>query len=133
MDVVITLQRDFLKFHARFQFGELTRLHMGTLGVLRRHGELPVSVIASKLYVSRPQMTVLLDRLEELRLVRRGAKAGDRRVTTITMTETGRLALEAAMVSVHRSLAEKLSNLSDEELTEFGDALAVMQKVLAKL
>ena len=133
MNVVLTLQRDFLKFHARFEFGELTRLHMGTLGVLRRYEELPVSTIAEKLFVSRPQMTVILDRLEELRLVRRGTKAGDRRVTTVTMTESGRVTLEAAMVAAHRSLADKLSNLSDEELTEFGDALAVMEKILAKL
>ena len=133
MNVVLTLQRDFLKSHAHFEFGELTRLHVGTLGLLRRYKELQVSAIAERLYVSRPQMTVILDRLEELRLVRRGTRAGDRRVTTVALTEAGRITLEAAMIAAHRSLADKLSNLSDEELAEFGDALAVMERILARL
>ncbi len=133
MNVVMTLQRDLLKFHARFEFGELSRLHMGVLSVLRKNGEMPVSAIAAKLRVSKPQMTVILDRLEELRLVRRGADASDRRVTTVGITDTGRVSLEAAMVTAHRAMTQRLSILNDEELVEFGDALRVMQKILAKL
>jgi MarR family transcriptional regulator, organic hydroperoxide resistance regulator len=133
MNVVMTLQRDLLKFHARFEFGELSRLHMGVLGVLRKNGEMSVSAIAAKLRVSRPQMTPILDRLEELRLVRRGADASDRRVTTVGITDTGRVSLEAAMVTAHRAMTQRLSILNDEELVEFGDALRVMQKILAKL
>jgi DNA-binding MarR family transcriptional regulator len=133
VSVVMTLQRDFLKFHTRFEFGELSRLHLGVLGVLSRNAEMSVSAIAAKLYVSRPQMTVILDRLEELRLVRRGSDATDRRVTTVSMTDAGRVCLETAMVSAHRGMTDRLSHLTDEELAEFGDALRVMAKILAKL
>ncbi len=133
LSVVMALQRDFLKFHARFEFGELSRLHMGVLGVLNKHGQLPVSAIAGKLFVSKPQMTVILDRLEEQRLVRRGADPSDRRVTAVSLTDAGRACLEAGMVTAHRSMTQRLSILTDDELAEFSGALGVMQKILAKL
>jgi DNA-binding MarR family transcriptional regulator len=133
LSVVMALQRDFLKFHARFEFGELSRLHMGVLGTIIKHGRLPVSAIAGKLHVSKPQMTVILDRLEALRLVRRGADALDRRVTSVSVTEAGRACLEAGMAAAHRSMTERLSILTDEELDEFGGALHVMQRILGKL
>jgi DNA-binding MarR family transcriptional regulator len=133
LDVIIVLQKDFLHFHHRFAFGELSRLHMGVLGVLSRHEELPLSVVADKLYTARPQMTVLIDRLESLGLVLRKADAADRRVTTVGLTEAGRKALEEGVDAAHREIASRLSTLTDREMEAFGSALKTIQKLLSKV
>jgi len=133
MSTIGQLQREFMRFHAQFEFGELTRLHMGILGVLRRNGDLPVSSIGEKVHVSKPQMTLLLDKLESLDLVSRGTDPGDRRVTTVRLTDRGREALDEALTVFHRNVNAQLAVLTDAELEEFGEALSTIQKVLSKL
>jgi DNA-binding MarR family transcriptional regulator len=133
MSVFIALQRDFLKIHAHTEFGELSRLHMGVLGLLSRNGGLPISVVAARMFVSRPQMTVVLDRLEKLGLVRRGSDPRDRRVTVVTATTKGIGCLEKTMQTAHRQISERLSALSPQEVQEFGDALRALQRLLARL
>jgi MarR family transcriptional regulator, 2-MHQ and catechol-resistance regulon repressor len=133
MGLIMVLQKDFLKIHTRFDFGELSRMHLGVLGVLRKNGEMSVSAIGEKLYTSRPQMTALLDRMEDLGLVRRGADPADRRVTTVTMTDAGRQVLEKALGAAHADISHRLAMLSERDLKEFGDALRTLQRVLAQL
>ena len=133
LEVFIALQRDFLKVHAHTGSGELSRLHLGVLGLLSRNPGLPISVVAARMYVSRPQMTVILDRLEKLGFVRRGGRAGDRRVTVVTATKKGLVSLEKAMEEAHGQMTERLSVLSREEAAEFARALGVLRSLLARL
>jgi DNA-binding MarR family transcriptional regulator len=133
MATIGRLQREFMRFHAQFEFGELSRLHMGILGVLRRNGEMPVSAIGDLIHTSRPQMTMLLDKLEASGLVSRGADPADRRVTTVSMTPRGQEVLSAALGVFHRDVNVRLEVLTDDELQEFKDALGTIQRVLEKL
>jgi DNA-binding MarR family transcriptional regulator len=133
MQIIMRLQKDFLNFHAQFDFGELSKLHLGILGVLKKYEQLPSSVVAEKMYTSKPQMTVLLDRLESLALIRRGDDPNDRRITTVKMTPAGRSALEKGLAAAHREVTTRLEKLSDRELEEFGAALRTLQNVMAKL
>jgi DNA-binding MarR family transcriptional regulator len=133
MSTIGQLQKEFMRFHASFEFGELSRLHVGILGVLSRNGELPVSTIGEKIHTSKPQMTLLLDKLESLELVSRGADPSDRRVTTVAMTDKGREVLLEALAVLQRDVNAQLEALSDQELEDFMNALGTIQKVLAKL
>jgi DNA-binding MarR family transcriptional regulator len=133
MSTIGQLQKEFMRFHAQFEFGGLSRLHIGILGVLSRNGELPVSAIGEKIHTSKPQMTLLLDKLESLDLVRRSDNASDRRVTTVGMTDKGRGVLAEALGVLRRDVNAQLEVLSDRELEEFTEALGVIRKVLAKL
>jgi DNA-binding MarR family transcriptional regulator len=133
MEVIMRLQKDFLNFHSRFDFGELSKLHLGILGVLKKYERLPVSTVAEKMYTSKPQMTLLLDKLESRELVKRGDDLSDRRVTMVTLTPAGRITLEKGLASAHREVTERLETLSDRELEEFGSALRTLQKIMAKL
>jgi DNA-binding MarR family transcriptional regulator len=133
LGVIIVLQKDFMSFHCRFDFGELSRLHMGILGVLSRYGPMPASALAERMHTARPQMTGLLDRLQAVGLVERTADPGDRRVTTIAMTPAGQGALAQGLELAHRELASRLGKLADRELDEFSAALRTLQKVLGRL
>jgi DNA-binding MarR family transcriptional regulator len=133
MEAVMHLQKEVLRFHARFDFGELSRLHLGALGILRREGPLPVSELAARLYTSRPQMTALVDRLVERGLVERGADPADRRVTTVALTAGGREVLQKGVATAHPEVSQRLAGLTDGEREELASAVATLQRILAKL
>ena len=64
---------------------------------LHVHGSRRPSQLAAHLGVSRPQMTKLLNQLEDEHLIHRQAGvAPDRRVTTVTLTPTGQQVIDAA-------------------------------------
>jgi DNA-binding MarR family transcriptional regulator len=132
-EAVMRLQREVLRFHARFDFGELSRLHLGALGILSRADALPVSELASKLSVSRPQMTALTDKLVERGLVERGSDPADRRVITLSLTKEGRAVLQKGLDAAHQEAAARLAVLSESDRAALAGAVRTLQKILSKL
>jgi DNA-binding MarR family transcriptional regulator len=64
---------------------------------LHMHGSRQPSQLAARLGVSRPQITQLLNQLEDEHLIhRRAGVAPDRRVTTVTLAPAGRQVIQAA-------------------------------------
>lgn len=132
-EAVMRLQREVLRFHARFDFGELSRLHLGALGILSRADSLPVSEVAAKLSMSRPQMTALTGKLVERGLVERGGDPSDRRVITLSLTREGRAVLQKGMDAAHREAAARLAVLSDADRAALAGAVRTLQNILSKL
>lgn len=71
-------------------------------------------------------VTGIINRLEKKGFVARMAKAGDRRLTFITLTAAGRKLLKQAPNVLHDRLAQKLDALSQDEQTMIKNALEIV-------
>jgi DNA-binding MarR family transcriptional regulator len=111
----------------------LTRYHYAILGILSKSGPLPVSAAGNRLLISKPQMTAIIDRLVDLKLVTRGSDTEDRRIINISITDQGRVVLGSAVEKIKKDVLVKVSGLSEQDrglLTESLRNLARIGSVL---
>ena len=96
--------------------------------VLARLGDVPVSRYGAELGVARSTITNLVDRLERAGLVERDASPGDRRVTLVRLTASGRDAIEAGARFADSELLRRLLSLDAADQTALAD---ILERLLA--
>ena len=79
--------------------------------------------LAERLYVTKGNISGLLDRLESAGLVERRSIAADRRQYAIYLTQSGREAAEKAIGVQHALIAATLGRLKGDELASFESLL----------
>ena len=80
-----------------------------------------VSDVAQLLEISAPAVSRTLNHLEEKLYIERLTDQGDRRNVCITITDTGRAAIESDMKKVMQFVEKALSHLEDNEITQFAE------------
>ena len=75
--------------------------------------------LARALLMPKPSITFMLKRLEKAGFVQRQTEAGDLRRFRLTLTRTGRKAMEAARAILDEAFARRLARLSAGERVEF--------------
>lgn len=103
------------------------------LGVLLRHGPMPISEVGKRLYISKPYMTRLVDDLIAEDLVERLPDSSDRRVINIRITGMGRKRIDEIGNLLRDDIADLLSDLNNEDIRVLDEALKNLNKVLGKL
>lgn len=90
------------------------------LRILRGHGGegVPCSEIGEQMISRMPDVTRLVDRLEQSKLVERARTASDRRVVLVRLTDAGRTLLSDLDEPVRQLQVELLGHLTRAELTE---------------
>jgi DNA-binding MarR family transcriptional regulator len=86
--------------------------------------------LAERLYVTKGNISGLLDRLEGARLVERRPAASDRRQYAIYLTESGRATAERAIAVQHKWIASTLGRFSDAELEAFEKQLVALRDLV---
>jgi len=127
------LHRKLLKIEFEQINPNLSRLHFVILRILSHHGPLPISEIGRRLFIPKPQMTALLDRLIEFGLVARLPDTEDRRVINVNLTEAGKKTIGECDKLIRDSLRDKLSSLSQGDLEELARCTARLREIGAKL
>lgn len=107
--------------------------HLEIMKVLLDEGSLHIAEIGEKLQIPKPQMTHLVDRLENLGIASRQPDENDRRITNINLTSKGQQILAELDEILYSSIEAKLSILSDEELRQISVSLRKLADILAKL
>lgn len=104
---------------------ELSAQQYNTLRLLRsvRPQTMPTSALAARLVSRAPDMTRLLDKLEERGLVVRERKAENRRVVECGITPAGVALLDGLAERVEACHAEQLGHLGSKKLKELIAAL----------
>jgi DNA-binding MarR family transcriptional regulator len=107
--------------------GDLSLAQYRILAVVADGGE-RASWLAERLAVAKPTITAVVDGLVERGYLCRTADDGDRRVTRITLTQTGRRALGKAEATMAESLTDLLAHADEPAavvwaLSELGTAL----------
>jgi MarR family transcriptional regulator, organic hydroperoxide resistance regulator len=101
-----------------FERYDLSAQQYNALRVLRsvRPGTMPTSAVGAKLVSRAPDMTRLLDKLEERGLVRRERRAENRRVVEVGITPQGVELLDRLAAEVRRCHEAQLGHLKDSAL-----------------
>jgi DNA-binding MarR family transcriptional regulator len=128
-EVFLNLWRTYDRLRALEEelFGrhDLTPQQYNALRLLRAAcpGSLPTLVLASRLVSRAPDITRLLDRLEERGLVTRDRPSDNRRVVQVSITEAGLALLRELAGPVRACHARQLGHLSPAQLRALADLL----------
>jgi DNA-binding MarR family transcriptional regulator len=96
---------------------KLSPPHFGVMATLQSEGPLTQKAIGMRLKIDPTTMVWLVDDLEKLELVQRGAHPKDRRAYLVNMTPAGHSAFRQASAKMERLEEEFLSPLSKSERT----------------
>jgi DNA-binding MarR family transcriptional regulator len=128
-EVFLNLWRTYDRLRALeeelFARHELTPQQYNALRLLRaaHPGSLPTLALAGRLVSRAPDITRLLDRLEDRGLVRRDRPADNRRVVRVAITDAGLALLVALAGPVRACHARQLGHLSPEQLRQLSELL----------
>ncbi len=112
---------------------DITPLQFEIMRLLEEVGTLHIAEIGEKLQIARPQMTHLIDKLEDLGMVERQMGTADRRTINIVLTGQGKNTLKEHDSRIRNAIRETLSCLTDDELEDLSDSLRKTRDVLSKL
>ena len=108
--------------------GELSPSHGDILVVLYKNNQLTMKEIADRIHRTKATLTVLVDKLEKLDLVKRKKLSEDTRITYITLTKKGE-SLKPVFEKISNELNSMLyKNLSKEEAEQLDYLLEKMLK-----
>lgn len=112
---------------------ELSKSHFPMLFSLNRDGVQTMSELGKKLFISKPHMTILVDKLIQQDLVLRGNDPHDRRIITIGLTEVGNKLVKELLATIRNNMTEKLSVLEEDDLQELYKSLENVKEIITKL
>lgn len=111
----------------------ITLPHLEIMKTLKEEGSRHIAEIGERLLIPKPQMTHLIDRLEDLEIVTRRADTADRRIVNLMLTDKGRRIIDELDQVINESIKVKLSFLTEEELQELSVSLKKLGNILSKL
>jgi DNA-binding MarR family transcriptional regulator len=119
-EVYLNLWRTYDRLRAledeRFARHDLTAQQYNALRLLKAHPEgVPTLTLASRLISRAPDVTRLLDKLEDRGLVRRERRAENRRVVLVFVTPAGMALLKRLAGPVRDCAKRQLGHLSREQ------------------
>ncbi|SHK82032.1 DNA-binding transcriptional regulator, MarR family [Clostridium cavendishii DSM 21758] len=107
--------------------------HLQVLFLLDRIGEQSTGDICKKTEISKPQMTVVIDKLISKKLVERINSETDRRVINITLTENGADFIKKYRTILREDMKNKLNLLSVDDLSELLNASKKVVEIASKI
>lgn len=110
-----------------YSYQEYQALH-----VLKDNGPLPISAVGARLLISKPRMTVLVDRLHDADLIERYHDWEDRRIINIGLTDKGKEFTARHQQNLKEGVIQRFQYLSSEELDRFLLAMTVVQDMMTK-
>lgn len=126
-------QKKLLRPQCSCDTHNLTHSHLQIMVTLKENGKSPISDVAKRLLISTPNMTKLLNKLIEEKLVERFPDQKDRRVINIDLTEKGQNLLHDRFQKVKSTFKEKLSTLSDDQLNKLDFSLTTLLEILESI
>jgi len=106
----------------------LTFPQYSLLNMVAKEQKSKVVHLAEKMEVKSSAVTVMLDRMELLDLIRREPDENDRRAVVVTTTEKGHVILAEGHRRSKKLLCEHLSILTPEELERFAEYFEIVDR-----
>jgi DNA-binding MarR family transcriptional regulator len=128
----------FLVYHRKFFRGGhgvscMQIAGFRVLGVLIKSGDLSISEVGRRLFISKPYMTRLIDDLIAGGFVIRQPDAHDRRVIRIHITDAGKKQLRNMGMVFKDEVKETLTKLEVTDLTALCESLETLHRILGKI
>ncbi|WP_432696667.1 MarR family winged helix-turn-helix transcriptional regulator [Marinobacterium sp. YM272] len=115
-------------FYKSFGQDAISPARLTALTLISKNAGITQSDLAKKLDISRAGIVKVIDRLEEMNLIERRAKKGDRRSYSLHLTEPGQDELAFLTEQTLKYEALLASNLSD---TERKQLIALLEKMIS--
>jgi MarR family transcriptional regulator, 2-MHQ and catechol-resistance regulon repressor len=109
------------RLHQRGTLGDLTVSQFGVLEALYHLGSMCQNELGTKILKSSGNMTMVIDNLEKHGLVTRQRNTDDRRMVTVSLTESGREQIEQILPNHVSAITEEMKVLSPEEQQLLGN------------
>ena len=109
--------------------GDLTLSQWSALVSIEEHGPLRPGELAEREHVSAPTATRLAASLETVGYLARSTDAADRRSSFLSLTDSGRAALQQLRRERTAQLARRLAGLDPADLASLVDALPVLERL----
>lgn len=126
------MHEKFLHPMERLAAHSMSKLQFFTLMMLYRKGPKTMTELASAIQVSKQQLTPLMDRILEQKLVERMPDPKDRRVIRIEISPAGKEAINTMMKHNLYTVAARLTVLPEEELVELDTMMVRVRELLEK-
>ncbi|OXM85177.1 MarR family winged helix-turn-helix transcriptional regulator [Paenibacillus rigui] len=97
--------------------------------MMKEGGTVLPSVLASRIGVTKPNISLLLTPLEQDGLINRASHPNDGRKTVISITSKGRSLLVEHLPENRRMVAEKLNVLDTQELQQLRHLLTKLRRI----
>ncbi len=101
----------------------LTVTQLRLLGHLAEREGLSNAELSERLYVTRPSVSALLERLERGGFIRREVSPNDRRGISIWLEPRGRAAVQSLREELREYTAKLMQDISDADVETFRDTL----------
>jgi DNA-binding MarR family transcriptional regulator len=127
---LLVLSARFTRLASRESTSSIPRALWRTLAQLDELGPLRVSELATATHVSQPTATSLLQRLGENGWVDRHPDPHDARAVQVSISRSGRRALEQNRQVAAEAMVHRLERLDDASRQALADGLAALRLVL---
>ncbi len=111
----------------------LTYTQFKTLIILKRMHQSTLKDLSVELNVSNSSLSIMLNKLVEDGWVDRIFDDNDRRITLFSLTPLGEAYIEMQVNSKITQIHEKLSSLSEEEISDLTKSIEIMHNIITKL
>ncbi len=101
----------------------LTVTQLRLLGHLYENEGMGNAELADRLYVTRPSVSALLERLERGDFIRREVSPNDRRGIRIFLQERGRQVVASLREELRQYVADLMESMTDEDLERFRESV----------
>jgi DNA-binding MarR family transcriptional regulator len=126
-------RRKLFKHKKNLKQKKIPHSYYHILKVLKKSGELPMSEISRSVYISKSNMTSIIDKLVEDGLVERLPNKNDRRIIDISLTDKGNDLLRNWRKHSNNEIKMNLSLLSNEDLEKFYESVENIKNILLKI
>jgi DNA-binding MarR family transcriptional regulator len=110
----------------------ITPLHFEIMFHLDKEGTMHIAEIGDRLQIARAQMTQLIDKLVDLKMVKRQIDENDRRTINILLTRKGHIYIKKQTNSLNNVTREILASLDADELEQISVSLRRLRDTLIK-
>jgi len=125
--------RSLMNMDGMLGSGEMiSSVQLSALIVLWTSGPQNMTTLARKLGSSKPNLTMLVDRMERVGLVMRTRSLEDRRVTHISITEKAEQYLQNTVTMFVNWLQERMAGLEDADVEALDQALDTLLALVPK-
>ena len=121
------------KFFRKVYSNKPSRQHLQLLIHIKKDSGKPMRYYGQKLFISKPNMTTLADKLIKEGLLERQTDENDRRIINLMITPKGKEFLEFHKRNLKKSIIKRLEVLEDEDIQKLNDSFEKIQKIFSKL
>lgn len=111
----------------------IARAHVNLMRFLKIEGSCTMTELGKMLYVSKPNITVLVNKLVEFNMVKRMFDENDRRIIYIELTDIGHTSLEKHTEAMKIDFNKSMQKFSKADLTLLKETLNNMKIIVEKM